>query len=231
MHTLSVKECLRFGWKTFRSRPWFFVGATAIIFAVSMVSGELDSFAHKPDAAFFGLIVGLVAAIISVLLYMGEVSFALRAHDAPSAVSLRDLWAPRPFWKAVGTVIIVMVGTVIGLILLIVPGVIFIVLTAFALPLVMDKGLGPIEAIKRSIALTKGNRWNLFLLMLACLGISILGFLALFVGLLVSTPVTLFAVIHAYRTLEGSALPVVVAEAPEAVEATREASDEEVIKP
>jgi len=67
--------------------------------------------------------------------------------------------------------------------------------------LVIDRGLGPIESMKESWRVTKGNKWQLFLLFLALIGINLLGVAALVVGLLVSVPITMLAAAHAYRTL------------------------------
>src|SRR4051812_39121269 len=123
METISVKECLRFGWKTFRSRTWFYVGAAAILFAVEVVYLSLDSFS-KSEESLGAFIVMLAAVALSFLLGMSQVAFSLRAHDAPSSVTLKDLWAPNPFWKFVGTSIIMCILILIGLVLLIVPGII-----------------------------------------------------------------------------------------------------------
>ena len=42
--------------------------------------------------------------------------------------------------------------------------------------------------------------------MLAVVGINLLGLIALFVGLLVTIPVTVLAMVHAYRTISGGAV-------------------------
>jgi uncharacterized membrane protein len=67
--------------------------------------------------------------------------------------------------------------------------------------IVIDRGLGPIEAMKESWRVTKGHKWQLFLLFLALIGLNILGAIALIVGLLVTIPITMLAAAHAYRTL------------------------------
>jgi uncharacterized membrane protein len=71
----------------------------------------------------------------------------------------------------------------------------------FATYLVIDKNMAPMDALKESRRMTYGHKWNLFLFGLGLIGINILGFLALIIGLLVSLPVTMLAMAHAYRTL------------------------------
>ena len=99
--------------------------------------------------------------------------------------------------------VLVGAATIVGLILLIVPGIIIGIMFGFAAYIVIDKEAPPVEALRESLALTKGNRWKLFLLGLALVGINIIGACLLLVGLLVSLPVSTFAVVHAYRVLSG----------------------------
>lgn len=68
--------------------------------------------------------------------------------------------------------------------------------------LVVDKGLDPIEALKRSFQITAGKFWDLLLFVLIMLGINILGILCLGVGLLITLPLTSLALIYIYRKLE-----------------------------
>jgi hypothetical protein len=63
-------------------------------------------------------------------------------------------------------------GAVLGSILLVVPGIILMVMWIVAGPAVVVEGVGPIKALGRSRALTKGSRWPIFGL--------------LFVGILIS---------------------------------------------
>lgn len=57
-------------------------------------------------------------------------------------------------------------GFLLGLILLVVPGVILYVMWSVAAPALVEERLGPIEAFRRSHYLTHGARWKIFALML-----------------------------------------------------------------
>lgn len=80
----------------------------------------------------------------------------------------------------------------------------------FSTFLVVDRGLGPLDALKTSMELTKGNRWPLFGFALLTALIVALGVLALGVGLLVAIPIVGLATAYAYRLLSGvpGAIPV-----------------------
>lgn len=70
--------------------------------------------------------------------------------------------------------ILVAVILIIGLILLVVPAVIFVTVLFAAIPAWQIERLGPIESIKRSARLTKGYRWKIFALVLITSGLQIL---------------------------------------------------------
>jgi uncharacterized membrane protein len=88
-----------------------------------------------------------------------------------------------------------------GLILLIIPGIIWAIQFQFFGYLIIDKGLGPIEALKKSSKITKGAKWDLFLLGILLVLINILGALALLVGLFATIPTTMIANAFVYRKL------------------------------
>lgn len=207
MQSLSVRDCLRVGWTGFKARPWIFVGTSLVIFAASIVAdlprSIVNHIAGNPSWGL-GFLAFLIGTGISFLISMGKTAFYLQAHDAPQSVEITDLWHPHPYWKFVAVSVLAGAATIIGLVLLIVPGIIIGIALGFSLYIVIEKGSSPFDAMRESAALTKGNRWNLFLLGLALIGINILGFCALFVGLLVSVPVSTLAVVHAYRTLSGT---------------------------
>jgi uncharacterized membrane protein len=217
---LSVGACLSAGWRRFRARPWLFVLAGLLLLFVNLCINFLQSIAEwgaeTTQAALLITLVGLLSAAvgmaISFFVSMGETAFFLKAERDAQTTRLEDLWHPRPFWAFAGATLLSGAIVLLGFVLLIVPGIIASVLLMFVGYLVIDQGLRPVAAIKESVRLTKGNRWRLFLLSLAIIGINILGLLALVVGLLVSVPVSFLATAHAYRLL--SAAPALEA-APE----------------
>ena len=205
---------IRFGWETFKKRPWFLIGAFLAInvgygIASGAVNGMLVALIGKSGGA--AILETLVRFIFQTLLGIGMIQFFLKAHDDVSTATLWDLWNPKPFWRYAGTTIVSLLIILIGLVLLIVPGIIAMIALMFTSYLVVDRSLQPIEAIKESARITKGNRMELFLFVLAIIGISILGILCFVVGILVAVPVAALAAAHAYRTLEHKAGEVVPA--------------------
>lgn len=84
--------------------------------------------------------------------------------------------------------------------------------------IVVDTTMGPIAALKESLRITKGSRFAFLgfigrLVLLNCLGLLLAG-----LGLLITLPVSVLAVVHAYRMLSGTRTdgvePVIVRPAP-----------------
>lgn len=201
---------IRFGWETFKKRPWFFIGAFLIVMIISGIASQLTgALNNETPIDTSRLIVGVISVIvglaISMLIKMGNINFLLTAHDAPESAQIFDLWAPHPFWKYVFASILVGVIVIVGVILLIVPGIIWGLRYMFVPYLVMERKLDVSAALKESARMTYGHKWQLFGFVLAIAGLNILGAICLVVGLLVSIPVTSLAFVHAYRILSTNA--------------------------
>jgi hypothetical protein len=182
----SVSSALRFGWETFKKRPWFFILATLVVGLVELlmelVAGAIAILFASSEkellivffSAYFalGLVFGTLAA-------MGWTAFFLAAHDNPDKVKLTALWHPRPYWKYLGagillllvmlagflfaTLLLVGVNIPLGLIAIVVAvvaSVIFVLMFMFTLVIVIDRELGPIAAMKESHRITRGHKWR-----------------------------------------------------------------------
>lgn len=214
MEKLSIKDALSKGWNTFKSRPWLFVQVGVLLFLINLAINLLQTVFEEgsrmggDQIAFLAVVLSTLLGIAaSFLISMGETSFFLRAHDAVSEASVRDLWHPHGFLRFAGASLVAGLAIVVGFILLIVPGIILSILFMFVGYLVIDRGLGPIEALKESARMTKGHRMELFLFGLALIGINLVGVLALIVGLLVTIPVSFLATVHLYKKLSGEGVP------------------------
>lgn len=213
MDAFTVKSAVQAGWTGFKSRPWLFIHAGLILLALNIIVSGSQNLVEENAEVLAGvpwgivLLIGapLVGAVASILMAMGETSFFLRAHDDVHTARLRDLWHPRSFLRFFLGSLLVGILVLLGLVLLIVPGIILGLALSFVTLLIIERNLGPIAAIKESARITKGKRWKLLLLGLANFGILILGIIALGVGLLVAIPVVWLSSVHAYRVLSTQA--------------------------
>jgi uncharacterized membrane protein len=211
MPALSIGDCIRFGWETFKKRPGILIGVFVLSMLIPAIPGmlfptpEVAPGALPPAPTAAQVVAMVISAVLGLLVTIGVTTFALRAHDDVASVEIGDLWNPTVFWRFLGAELLAGIIIVVGFLLLVVPGIIAAVGLGFVPYVVIDRGAGPIDALKESWRITKGNKWRLFLFGLVLIGLNLLGLLALVVGVLVTVPVTWLAVTHAYRTLASQA--------------------------
>ncbi len=91
---------------------------------------------------------------------------------------------------------------VLGLFIFVIPGVIISVIFCLWPFYMVDKGYGPIKSLIASLKAVQGiNVWDVFLFIVLCSAINVLGLLVLGVGLFITIPLTLIAFTHVYRQL------------------------------
>lgn len=105
------------------------------------------------------------------------------------------------FFRYVGTSILFFFIVFLGIILLIIPGIIWGYKYRYSLILCIEEKLNPIEALKRSKEITSGHKKKMFVIDLMFFGINILGVLCLFVGLVFTIPLTAIGYFVVYRRL------------------------------
>ena len=124
MNKLSVGECIRFGWDTFKKRPLLIVGSFVLAVAISGITSSLLTPAEGSPVTITTTLMSIASGIIGLFVEIGLVTFSIRAHDNVESVKVQDLWNPRPFLYYLIGQIIVGLAVIVGLILLIVPGII-----------------------------------------------------------------------------------------------------------
>lgn len=200
---MTVGSFISFGWETFKKRPWFLIG----VFVVTTVLVPALEYLTVPlrSGGLGAFLVPVINSAVSIFVSMGITAFLLKAHDSVETVTINELWHPQKFWSYLGTTVLLGVIVTIGFILFIIPGFMAITAFMFAPYFVIDKGLGPIEALKASARITKGNRLRVLAFIGATTLVVLLGGVALIVGILVAIPVTSLATVYAYRRLSAAA--------------------------
>ncbi len=114
-----------------------------------------------------------------------------------------DLFVPfqRYYISAVLAGLLVEIALVVGFILLVVPGIILAVRLAFVPFLVVDEGLGPMEALFESWRRTSGYSWTLFGAGLLAILVVIVGFILFIVGSIPATMLAYLALASLYAAI------------------------------
>jgi len=199
---LSIGSLLHFAWNTWKSKMGFFI---VFFLAFFLIPIFMHCFAHYVmHLGYKGLSVFLIIAqwFVSIVFIMGAIKVCLKCVDNEEP-SFNDLYQSTPLFLKYffGHVLYGLVVT-IGFLLLVIPG-IYWGMKYFLIPYyIIDKRVGPLEAFVLSGKATIGAKWNLFGLVLVLVFINLLGALALGVGLLITTPLTLLCYTAAYRKLE-----------------------------
>lgn len=199
----SRGEVIRFGWETFKSNIGFFIILLVIVWVVSAIFQVLMNFTR--DATAVTVLIGIISWVVNAVLTMGIIKITLKFCDKQKP-EFTDLYQYYPLTlKYLASTIVFGVIVAIGMLLLIVPGIICAIRLQLFSYFIVDKNQGPIEALKSSWEATKGSTGNLFILWLTFIGITLLGILALLVGLFAAIPTIMVAMAFVYRKLSGGA--------------------------
>lgn len=198
----SIGEALSFGWDVAKKNLGFFI----IIFLLTAAINVFLIFIEiliilREGSPFFLLILRLIHWVVNTIINMGFVKISLKLYDNEET-KVSDLFSAYPLFLnyAIGSILYVLI-VFGGSILLIVPGIIFFTQFFFLSYFIVDKGLGPIEALKRSSEITKGVKLKLLLFFLVSVLVGVSGALAFLVGLIITVPTVLIANAFIYRKL------------------------------
>lgn len=194
--SFTIGGAIREGWELTKVNMGFLIVYQVILFFLMwLFSDSTKDWRSAP--------IQLIGWVIVVLGKMGFYNSALLLTKGlkPSFDQFYKNWRLLISWFVAGLLFgIMFIG---GLILFIIPGLYAWSVFGFFPFIIMDKGVGPIEALKRSAEITQGIRGPVLLFFLACAGIDILGLLCFGVGILIAAPVTLIAMATVYEKLSG----------------------------
>lgn len=208
----SISEAIRFGWESFRGRPGFYLGVMVIAAILYVIPGAIGN-ALRQDLPGITIVMKIIGYIIQLLLGIGFIHIGLKVVDKLKP-EIADLYSHSE--RLVDYFIVsILYGLIVfgGLLLLVVPGIIWSVRFSFATFYVIDKKMKPVEALKASYAATKGMFWDLFLFMIAIGLLNLLGSIPLGLGLLITVPITMVAMAYVYRKVTGGHAPAAPAAA------------------
>lgn len=198
--SFSYEKAIKFGWETFWKNFLLFVGIWLVILAVMMVAAFFQDAAMR-DSGMFAALLMVALWALNIIIGMGFIKIMLLLHDKKKA-QLKDLFSQyRLFFYYLGGVLLYSLIVLGGLILFVIPGIVWAITYQYVPYLIIDRKLSPLEALKKSREITRGNRWELFGFRLILLLINLLGVLVFFVGQLVTGPLTMLAQVHVYRVL------------------------------
>lgn len=196
-----IEEAIGVGWETTRSNLNALVVLTIVGVLAIGAPSYLATMLQKSNP-FMSIIFRIAGVIMSLVVSLGAIRISLRLHDG-QPVAIGDLFATElPLFRRylVGTIAYALIVG-FGLVLFVIPGIYFASRFGFYGYFIVDSTVSPYEALARSDTMTHGARMDVILLGLALVVLNALGAMLLFIGLLVSIPMSLIALAHAYRSL------------------------------
>jgi len=160
------------------------------------------------DIAVAGAIFGFLGLVYGILV-SGPVDYGVAFAYLKAArgdkLEIKDMFeAFKNYWNVVLASLLTFVIIIIGLVLLIVPGIIFACKLAFTPYLVVDRKMEVIEAIKESWRMTGGHAWKVFLIGLLAIPIFIAGLICFGVGVIISIMWITIAFASLYHAVSSS---------------------------
>lgn len=158
------------------------VGIIAVIpLAFLSLSGGVRSYYGVPTQTFGGLGTGITIAVSLSSLLFYAISQAITLFGAFQDMRGRPFHLGEAFARAfsrffplLGLVISWGIAIGLGMVLLIVPGLMLLASFYVSLPACVVEGLGPLQSLSRSAALTKGHRWKVFGIYLLVAAVSLI---------------------------------------------------------
>lgn len=193
--SFSIGNALSFGWNAMKKNFLLFLYICLTLLALQVVVSTSE---HTDPA----LVIGVVVAVITMILKLGLIRINLNLVDGKK-VNYKQLFSqPNLFPDYLLATIVYVLIVIGGLILFIIPGIIWGIKYSLYEYYLVDKKMRPMDALRASAKTTNGRKWMLFKLYLAIIGINILGALCLLVGLFATIPTSWLATAWTFRKLD-----------------------------
>ncbi len=165
----------------------FLIGIiVAMISSPSSIMGSIAQETRGAGAAvlvIFSLAYGIL--LTAPIAYGSSFVYLKAARDDP--LEVKDVFEGfENYWNAVLANLLVAAICGLGVVLLIVPGIIFACKLSFTPYLVVDRKMQVIDAVQESWRMTTGHAWKVFLISLLAIPIGIAGLICCGVGIIIS---------------------------------------------
>ncbi|MGA2801672.1 MAG: GYF domain-containing protein [Verrucomicrobiota bacterium] len=214
-YELDIGGCISRGWELVKNNFWPIVGITALIMLITVAINQVFGLFTRPaiNAMIMehrvsprGILTIVLVAIVSGPIYTifmaGLFKYYLKLIRGESA-GIGDAFSG--FGHSIGQLVllslIMNILTIIGYVLCLVPGIYLAVAWFFSIPLVIDRQMGFWQAMELSRKMVN-KHWFLVFAFLLVYGLLVMaGIIACCIGIFVTLPIGLGALMYAYETI------------------------------
>jgi hypothetical protein len=229
--SFTIKDALGFGWAMVREKFFFLPGLFLIAGCFAIMPDIAQMFTGNEVVLFS---VKVISIVLSFIVDAGLIYTMLRLRDGKE-VKIADLFSQYPIAFQYFTATVLYGCMVSGLAivfalyrlhdasvnhpnfifyaydiliigLLCIPGVYLMVRYQFYKYFLVDKQMDIVNSFKQSAKITSGHRWQLFRFAIVISGINFLGFIAFVIGLFITLPLSMLAIVYVYRKLSSASV-------------------------
>lgn len=196
----SNGEAFKFGWHAWKKNWVSLLRITLFYLFLPLLPIIILQFLPE-DATVLGMLLQVIHFVLMVIAVMGFVTISLKIAREEE-FSLGDFFTNiHLFPSFLLAYILYYLGTLVGFVLLLIPGVYFSVKYNFWPFFILDRAFKGLESLKASGQITYGAKWDLLLFFIGLLLVNLLGLLCFIVGLFVTIPLTTIAWAYIYEKL------------------------------
>lgn len=199
-HIFSKREALAFGWQQTKKHFVVLAGAVLLATVVQVLVNYVTDLASDHSMLFLEFLLSVIGILVQLVIGMGMIRLALH-YSEDKKIDLHQAFRPTSEFPQYMLGSLFYLGIVlVGIILLIVPGIIWGIRYQFFPYLIVEKGMTAREALRESSKMTKGHKWSLFVLALIVLLLNIIGGITI-IGFILTVPISFMAMAYVYRKL------------------------------
>jgi hypothetical protein len=214
-YELDIGNCISRGWELVKNNFWPAVGTTTLVlliiaainqifglFTHSTINSMMVQHQFSPGGIFIVVLVTIISAPVYTIFTAGLFKYYLKMIRGENP-GIGDAFSG--FVPHLGQLILLSLAQIIlvlvGYILCVIPGIYLAVAWYFSIPLVIDKGLGFWEAMELSRKMVNKHWFLVFAFLLVYGLLAMAGIIACCIGILVTMPIGIAALMYAYETI------------------------------
>jgi GYF domain 2 len=214
-YELDIGGCISRGWELVKNNFWPVVGITALIMLITVginqifglltrpvINAMITEHRFSPGGILIIFLTTIVSAPVYAVFMAGLLKYYLKLIRGESA-GIGDAFSG--FGPSLGQLVllglVMNILTIIGYALCIIPGIYLAVAWFFSIPLVIDRQMGFWQALELSRKMVSKHWFMVFGFLLVYGLLVMAGLIACCVGIFVTLPIGLGALMYAYETV------------------------------
>ncbi len=211
--TMSYSQVLRFGWEKLKAHWKLLALYMLMLILFNAITGYVASGLENVSSAL-ALVFNILITIVGLFVGIAQIKLVLRIVDGKATPDLKqELAVFKGFlMTSVQQIVPYLLGSIAyallviaGMILLIVPGIVFAIKYQYVTYLVVDRGMGVKEAFRVSGEMTQGKKMWLFGFGFVSALLVLLGFVLLIIPGIVAAGAVMLGSMYIYRQLSATA--------------------------